>query len=89
MKPKSGPSTPIHLDSGQRKELSYLIEGLRQDIREPKKNEAGNGLSKDAGERRKGAAVRRAGHWGATRRQLGEPGECNGENSRLNPIGSP
>jgi hypothetical protein len=64
MKPKSDPSTPIHLDSGQHKELSYLIESLRQDIRESEKNEAGNGLSEDAGERRKGAAVRRAGHWG-------------------------
>ena len=64
MKPKEDPSTPIHLDSGQRKELSYLIETLRQDIRVPQNNEAGNGLSKDAGERRKGAGVRPVGRWG-------------------------
>jgi len=63
MKKKSDPSNPIDLDSGQRKELVYIIESLRKHITEPRKKEAVEGPSESAGERRGHAAVRPAGRF--------------------------
>ena len=64
MKAKTDPSNPITLDSGQRKELLYIIESLRKTITEPsEKREAGEGPSESTGERRALAAVRRAGRF--------------------------
>lgn len=41
MKKQIDPSNPVNLDSGQRKQLTYIIESLRKNIRTPKKRSEG------------------------------------------------
>jgi len=38
MKKQIDPSNPINLDSGQREELTYIIDSLRRNIHVPKKD---------------------------------------------------
>jgi hypothetical protein len=53
------PSDPINLDSGQREELTYIIESLKKNITETEKESAGGATpSKDGEEWRKHSAVR-------------------------------
>ena len=62
MKKTTDPSNPINLDSGQRKELTYLIESLRKDISRPKKEgTVGTDPSKETDKRRHSSAFRRTG----------------------------
>lgn len=52
MKKQIDPSNPVNLDSGQRKELTYIIESLKKNIYVPKKDGRGEKNSaKDRGER--------------------------------------
>lgn len=41
MEKQIDPSNPVNLDSGQRKELTYIIESLKKNIRTPKKRDEG------------------------------------------------
>ena len=62
MKKSPDPSNPVNLDSGQRKELTYLIESLRKDISRPKKEgTAGTDPSKETDRPRYSSSFRRNG----------------------------
>ena len=45
MKKQLDPSNPVNLDSGQRKELTYIIDSLRKNIQMPKKSGHGENNS--------------------------------------------
>jgi hypothetical protein len=58
MKKQIDPSNPINLDSGQRKELTYIIESLKKNIHVPKKNGQGEkNPAIDRGERQRSSRV--------------------------------
>ena len=75
MEKTTDPSNPVNLDSGQRKELTYLIESLRKDISRPtKEGTAGTKPSQETDKPQRSSAVRRAGesfeHAGISGRNL-------------------
>jgi hypothetical protein len=52
MQKQIDPSNPVNLDSGQRKELTYIIESLKKNIHMPKKDDReGNNPANNAGGR--------------------------------------
>jgi hypothetical protein len=69
MRHKTKPSIPVNLDSGQRRDLEKIIEGLRKGIIEPKNNK-GAASSRSTGssdERSENSAARRLGIGGTIR----------------------
>lgn len=57
MEKQVDPSNPVNLDSGQREELTYIIESLKKNIRTPKKRDEGK-MNPSRRERERGYASR-------------------------------
>jgi hypothetical protein len=59
MKKQSDPSNPVNLDSGQREELTYIIESLKKTIYVPRKEGRGEKARSQDSEEGHGSSLTR------------------------------